>query len=540
MKTTALISAVLATSLTLAPFHRAAADAADVFGGIVGGIIGGAIVNEANKNRQTQTRTVVRRSGVSSVQRAENRETQTALNYFGFPAGTPDGVMGRNSRAAIRQYQSFLLFPPTGSLTPFERDILVGAFNRAQYGSAEVVQVMANSPLGARALLQDQQALMTGQPGKVQQTIYAGMPIEVSAAIDEIANSSDPTAEQLLQRTGFIQLADLNADGNTDYIVDTAVSGSSFWCNAQTCKTLVFASTANGFVRNDLLLNSPSPDMFNCVGGSCVVEAAAPVTPAQPETLPNTQEAATTGATQPETQLASDGGGAALPNFMGGGETVSLASHCNSVNLITNTNGGFTTAAVMTDSRQALDEQFCLARTYAIAEGEQLMSSVAGFSKEQIEGQCGQLGTAMTAQIAALSLKSNAEVMADISNFILQNNLSPAQMVGTSKICLSVGYRTDNMDVAVGSSLLLVGLGAQPYAELLGHHLINGFGATQRPDLAINWYGQALEALEGGAPAVFAPGQPERTALLRKAATMASDGTTAASGGGLPAFTIKQ
>jgi len=273
----------------VAPVTSAFADAGDLFGGIVGGIIGGAIVNEGNKQR-TQTRTVVRRSsGISSAQRAQNREVQTSLNYFGFPAGTPDGALGRNSRAAIRQYQSFLQFQPTGSLTPYERDILVGAFNRAQYGSAEVLQVMANSPLGARALLQDQLALMTGQPGKVKQTIYAGMPLEVSAAIDEIANSSDPTAEQLLQRTGFIQLADLNADGNTDYIIDTSTSGSSFWCNAQTCKTLVFASTANGFARNDLLLNNPTPNMFSCVGGSCVVEASAangaetPVVPQTPQ-----------------------------------------------------------------------------------------------------------------------------------------------------------------------------------------------------------------------------------------------------------------
>ncbi len=543
-----LLSILVAAALVTFPVNRAVADAADVFGGIVGGIIGGAIVNEANKNKAQPKRRVVVRQGISSTQRAENREVQTALNYFGFPAGTPDGVLGRNSRAAIRQYQSFLQFQPTGSVTPFERDILVGAFNRAQYGSAEVLQVMANSPLGARALLQDQLAMMTGQPGQVKQTIYAGMPVEVSAAIDEIANSSDPTAEQLLQRTGFIQLADLNADGNTDYIIDTSASGSSFWCNSQTCKTLVFASTSNGFARNDLLLNQPRPDMLSCIGGSCIVEASkvAPGTVAQPEeTLPETDLAGgeQSGSGKPQTLLAmtepeTEGAGA-LPNFMGGGEQLSLASHCNNVSLVTNTNGGFTTAALVTDSAQALDEQFCLARTYAIAEGEQLMSSISGFSKEQIEGQCGQLGAAMKNEIAALSLKPNDEVMGDISNFIIKNNISPAQMLGTAKVCLSVGYRTDNMDVSVGSALLLVGLGTQPYAELLGHHLNNGFGTTARQDLAIAWYGQAIEALEGGTPAVFAPGQPERTALLRKAAMLTSEnaGTGATA---LPAFTVQQ
>lgn len=539
------ISAVLGAALVLTPATRAAADAADVFGGIVGGIIGGAIVNEGNKQR-SQQRTVVRRTGISSVQRAQNREVQNSLNYFGFPAGVADGALGRRSRAAISQYQAFLQFPATGSLTQFERDILVGAYNRAQYGSADVMQVMATSQIGPRALLQNQKAMMTGQPtnGTQKQTIYAGMPAAVSAAIDEIANSSDPSAEQLLQRSGFIQLADLNADGNTDYIIDTAVSGSSFWCNAQTCKTLVFASTANGFARNDLLLNSPRPDMFNCSGGSCVVNATtgtagtAPLAPA-PQVVTPQEPPATVLAAAPPAPAPTEGTAlAAFPDFMSGGDKLSLATHCNNVSLITNTNGGFTTAALMQDRNQALNEQFCLARTYAISEGEQLLTKITGFSKEQIEAQCGQLGAAMTNEISSLSLKPNSEVMADVSSFVQKNNISPAQMMGTAKVCLSVGYRTDDMDVAVGASLLLVALGSQPYAELLGHHLNNGIGATQRTDLAVAWYGQAIEALEGGAPAVFAPGQPERVSLLRKAAMLTED--TSGGATALPAFTVQQ
>ena len=543
MKKSNLLAGVVIATLVTVPVGRAMADAGDVFGGIVGGIIGGAIVNEANKNRQQpRTRTVVRSTGISSAQRQQNREVQTALNYFGFPAGTPDGVLGRNSRAAISQYQGFMTFQPTGNLNQFERDILVGAYTRGQYGAADAMQVIANSPLGPRALLQDQLALMTGQQRQAPQTqtIYAGMPEPVSAAIDEIANSSDPTAEQLLQRTGFIQLADLNADGNTDYIIDTSVSGSSFWCNPQkVCKTLVFASTAAGFARNDLLLNGPRPEMFNCIGGSCIVEASAgaavPAPAPAPAPVPQTNDGTVMAST-------ADGGGAtALPNFMGGGPKVSLASHCNSVSLVTNTNGGFTTAALMTDAAQALDEQFCLARTYAIAEGEQLMSSITGFSKEQIEAQCKQLGGAMNAEISALSLKDRDGVLSDISGFVAKNNISPAQMVGTAKVCLSVGYRTDDMDLAVGASLLLVGLGIDPYAELLGHHLNNGFGATERPDLATSWYGKAIEAIEGGAQPVFAPGQPERTALLRKAAMEGAAGTNGGSAASaLPAFTVQQ
>jgi len=77
-------------------------------------------------------------------------------------------------------------------------------------------------------------------------------------------------------------------------------------------------------------------------------------------------------------------GGTALPNFMGQTATVSLASHCNQVSLLTSTNGGFMTAETMIDANFALNEQFCLARTYAIAEGEQLAAAIQGFTPEQI------------------------------------------------------------------------------------------------------------------------------------------------------------
>jgi hypothetical protein len=72
---------------------------------------------------------------------------------------------------------------------------------------------------------------------------------------------------------------------------------------------------------------------------------------------------------------------------------------------------------------------------------------------------------------------------------------------------------------------LLTALGEQVYGELMGHHLSQGFGATARSDLAASWYDMTLGALERGQPAVFAPGQPERTALIRAASSAVSGGT---------------
>ncbi|MGB7268347.1 MAG: peptidoglycan-binding domain-containing protein [Albidovulum sp.] len=208
----------------------------------------------------------------------------------------------------------------------------------------------------------------------------------------------------------------------------------------------------------------------------------------------------------------------ALPTFLASGAgQVSLASQCNKVSLMTNTNGGYVTAAAMTDANFALSEQFCLARTYAMAGGEQLAASISGFTPAQIAEQCKGFGPALKDQVAGLSLKSREEVLQDVSSFVVASGMAPAQLAGTAKICLGVGYTTDAMDVAIGSALLLTALGENGYSELLGHHLSQGFGATVRPDLSLAWYEAGLAADAAG-KAVFAPGLPDRTEVIRKAA----------------------
>lgn len=277
--------------------------------------------------------------------------------------------------------------------------------------------------------------------------------------------------------------------------------------------------------------------------GTTVV-VAAPQVQAQPSTTTTTTVTTQAGLAAPSV------GGGALPSFLGSSAEVSLASHCNTVSLLTNTNGGFTNLVSMSDPQIALNEQFCLARTYAIARGEEMAAKIQGFSQEQIAQQCQGLGQApgLKEHVAAVSLKPHDEVISGVSSFVLQSGMAPAQLSGTAKICLSVGYRKDDMDVALASSLLLVALGEQPYGELLGHHLNGGFGASKRQDLALAWYGMGTSAIERGQPAVFAPGQPERAALIKQA-TMRLGGGAAnsnapvqanAPAAGLPMFSVDQ
>lgn len=222
----------------------------------------------------------------------------------------------------------------------------------------------------------------------------------------------------------------------------------------------------------------------------------------------------------------------ALPNFLGGGQKgQSLALHCNTVNLVTNSNGGFVTLANMSDPTLALNEQFCLARSYAMSISETEISKVQGFTPDQITAQCQGLGPTMQPYVSALSLQDRSNVLASVGSFVLSSGIQPQQLSGMARICLGVGYRLDDMNVAIGSALLLSALGEGAFGELMGHHLSQGIGATKRQDLAQVWYQEAVTAIQSGQKAEFAPGAPERNDLILQAAfamdTAAVPGTAA-------------
>lgn len=487
---------------------------ADNFGAaIVGGIIGGALMNGAAKPKRSSP-------GVSSATRARNVETQRALNYFGFNAGTADGVLGSRSRSAIMQYQSYMSFPATGRLQPFERDHLVGAYNRAALGGPDVTRALNKSRDGTRGLLvlwRDGGGRGHGGKG------YAGLPIEVSDAVDEVAESTEPSPEQLLQRAGFIQAVDLNGDGQNDYILDTAVTGSSFWCGPSQCTTMLFVSSADGYDRrqfqyrmNPQRTNTVQVSYFLCDHTGCRLNdpLAKPLQAGVPAPDVSTQQFVAV----PKAPATSP---ASLPTFAlqaAPAPAPSLTAYCEKVSLMTSSNGGFVTAATMTDPAVALGEQFCYARTYAKTEGEQLVQQVPGLTPAAAALQCAGFKPVLAPHVASLATTPAREVIANVAQFAKASGMAADQLETTAKICLYSGYRDDKMAVALGSALLMAGLGRDPYAELVAHHLNQGFGIQANPLAAQGWYRLGIEALEVGAPSVFGDSLPNRVALLRVAA----------------------
>ncbi len=405
-----------------APGGAMANDAVSGLAGfIAGAVVGNAISNANNANHPrrvyVQERTVVHRApAVSGYQREQNRQVQTALNYFGFPAGVADGVMGQNSRNAIAQYQAFMGVPPSGALTDYDRAFLTSSYDRAIVGGPATSQIIAANGQGPRGLLI---AYRQEQYGVPQTPVVPQLPVV-----------------------------------------------------------------------------APPP----------VIVAPVPVV-AAPTTAPEPAAPVVEVSTRP----------AALPNFVTGGASNSMASECNRVNIATSSHGGYITVADMTNPNQAIDEQFCLARTYAIDQGDSLAGTVQGFSMAEIEEQCAAFAPTMREYQARLASQSPAEAGAAFRDFVVGTGLQPAQLSANARICLGIGYKTDNSDLAVASAMVLVGLGEQAYGELLAYHLMNGFGVPRRPDLGVAWLSQAVDALGGGATPLVATGGSDRVALLRQA-----------------------
>lgn len=217
---------------------------------------------------------------------------------------------------------------------------------------------------------------------------------------------------------------------------------------------------------------------------------------------------------------------AGMPNFLSGGaqtQQVSLASHCNRVGLITSANGGYSDIGTLREPAFTLNEQFCLARSYAIADGEALMAQL-GVSAQDVAGQCAGIGGALQVQIAALSQQPRDVVLANTLQWTQTSGMSPRDLATNARICLSSGYATDDMAVALGSALILTALGETAYGELPAHHLMQGIGAGQRQDLATEWY-HASVPVTLTTEVAFQPGPAGRNQLILAAIDMANRGT---------------
>lgn len=214
MQKNSVLGGVVATAMMIGGPTPVVAD--EFIKGMMGAMIGAAIAN-GNQGKSTQRRTTSTKkkssSGVSSAARAANREIQTALNYFGFPAGTPDGVLGRKSRSAISSYQACLGYPITGQLSPFEKDFLINSYHRGQAGGQQTMVTVARMPNGYCGLLQAYREEMARpvQPAAVPAPPVAAAAVPtmqpVQTAVQNTINVSNNSADMAKLQEEFDEIA---------------------------------------------------------------------------------------------------------------------------------------------------------------------------------------------------------------------------------------------------------------------------------------------------------------------------------------------
>lgn len=66
-------------------------------------------------------------SGTVNTSKAQVAQMQRSLTALGFPAGAPDGISGKKTRAAVMTYQAAIGLPRSGALTQPQRDVLFDA-----------------------------------------------------------------------------------------------------------------------------------------------------------------------------------------------------------------------------------------------------------------------------------------------------------------------------------------------------------------------------------------------------------------------------
>jgi peptidoglycan hydrolase-like protein with peptidoglycan-binding domain len=195
--------------------------------------------------------------------------------------------------------------------------------------------------------------------------------------------------------------------------------------------------------------------------------------------------------------------------------SVSMAQRCEIVELTTQSNQGPIQVANMSDPAQALSEQFCEARSYAIGVGENTSAKIRA-SEAELADACAQISKGMAPVRAALDSGTPDAVIAQAAS--VSGQLDPTSAATYGQICLGLGYRQDDPEMALSAGLLLVGAGYMPFGEVMGHHLREGFGVAPAAGAAAPWYNIALTALEGNAPPAFLPSKTrERAEVIRAA-----------------------
>jgi hypothetical protein len=231
-------------------------------------------------------------------------------------------------------------------------------------------------------------------------------------------------------------------------------------------------------------------------------------------------------------------GAGAMPTFSVTDTQPSLSARCQKLAAASPPAGVTPDPASRDQATVMLTMALCQTRDVVIADSTAAIARAQGFTPDQITAQCIGFAPALLPLTALLPTSQPDDVASAAAAFVQRSGQSPEQMTGIATTCLGVGYSADQMDLAIGSAQLLVGMGQTAYGELLGHHLALGIGLDEQADLALAWYQAALARGDATLIANAAPDRATRilaaAETLTKAETLPSTLTT----GSVPSFTV--
>ena len=110
------------------------------------------------------------------------------------------------------------------------------------------------------------------------------------------------------------------------------------------------------------------------------------------------------------------------------------------------------------------------------------------------------------------------------------------QLVSGGKVCLGVGYRIDDAQMALASAVLLASAGQLGYGEAVSHHMREGFG-TSKADASKStaWMNLAMDSVSSTAGAAVMGQSPDRVAVIEEALSGSGGGASSAA---LPVFSV--
>lgn len=152
---------------------------------------------------------------------------------------------------------------------------------------------------------------------------------------------------------------------------------------------------------------------------------------------------------------------------------------------------------------QSPGAQFCSLRAFAIDDSDRIATTVQGATRADIQAQCEGFAPTMASYSQTAANSGTEALKSDLRAWAASAGATPASFEGIAKVCLGVGYQTDNADVAMASILALMGIGDNAYQELLAYHLAFGFNGEANQDQGADWL-ESVSVVYAGSDATIA------------------------------------